>query len=98
MSSLRPFISGSKKLNEQTGEKLCEVRESHVKEVGRDTENVSDYFISRQKPPTHGIGWSDRFLMPGWRPLNAITVQMYSVSIPFTGTAFLPGTSCKRVW
>lgn len=54
-------VKGNQKLNEQLGE----VRESHIKEMGRDIENVSDYFISRQKPSTHGICWSNRFLMPG---------------------------------
>lgn len=62
------------------------------KEKGSDIENVSDYFILRQKQSTHGIYWSNRFLTPSQRPLDAATVQTHSLSFPCTGTALLPGT------
>lgn len=88
--SSKTFYCWKQKLNEQTSEKLWEMRESRMKEMGRDIGNISDYFILRQKPSTHGIYWAIRSLMPQG-PLDAVTVQMYSLSLPFTGTA-LPAT------
>jgi len=63
--SSKTFYCWKRKLHEQAGETLCAVKESCMKEVGRDIENVSEYFILRQKPTTHAICWDNRFLMPG---------------------------------
>lgn len=48
--------------------------------------------ISRQKPSTHSICWGNRFLTPGQRPLDAVTVRTHSLCVPYTGTALCTAT------
>lgn len=86
----KTFFCWRQKLNEQTGTKLCEMKKFCKKEKGSDIENVSHYFLLRQKQSTHG--WNNGFLTPSQRPLDAATVQTHSLSFPCTGTALLPGT------
>lgn len=57
----KTFYCCKQKLNEQTGENLCEMKEFFVKEIGSSMENVSDDFTVRQKESTSGVCWSTRF-------------------------------------
>lgn len=95
----KTFYCCKQKLNEQTGENLCEMKEFFGKEIGSNVENVSDDFILRQKESTGGICRSTRFLIPDQRPLDMGHSTNTFLILSLHWDSFPPWNLLyKRVW